>query len=85
MQMNRQEILEKLKEILLSADSKNASVLATCTEDSRLFTDLGLTSIGMLYLVIAIEESFSIRFENVGVNDFVTIKDVVDYIVGRQS
>ena len=34
----------------------------------------------MLYLVIAIEESFGILFENVTMGDFVTLRDVVDYL-----
>ena len=31
-------------------------------------------------MVIAIEEVFSIRFDNVGMSDFETLGDVVDYI-----
>ena len=34
----------------------------------------------MLYTVIAIEESFHMRFGNVGMADFKTLRDVVDYI-----
>ena len=51
-----------------------------CGEDAVLTTDLGLSSVGMLYLVIAIEESFGILFENVTMGDFVTLRDVVDYL-----
>jgi acyl carrier protein len=49
-------------------------------EASSLVTDLGLNSVGILYIVIAIEEEFSIEFENVGFSDFKTVGDVVDYI-----
>lgn len=83
MQLTRNEIAEKLKEILLSADARNADRLTGCREDSNLFTDLGLTSIGMLYLVIAIEETFGIQFDNVGIADFNTLGDVIDYIEGK--
>ena len=83
MQLNRTEIAERLKDILLMADDKNLKLIETCTEDSKLATDLGLSSVGMLYLVIAVEEAFSIRFENVGMADFQTVKDVVDYIEGK--
>ena len=31
----------------------------------------------------AVEEAFSIRFENVGMADFQTVRDVVDYIEGK--
>ena len=81
--LTREQISDKLKSILLSADSKNAKVIDTCTEKSNLLTDLGLSSVGMLYMVIAIEESFNIRFDNVGMNDFVTFGDVVTYIEGK--
>ena len=81
--MNRAEIIEKLKEILLSADERNRAVVENCTEDSNLMTDFGMTSVGMLYIVIAIEEEFSIEFDDVGVTDFVTLRDVVDYIEAK--
>ena len=54
--------------------------LDTLSESSNLVTDLGLNSVGVLYVVIAIEEFFGIEFENVGFGDFKTIGDVIDYI-----
>lgn len=80
MQLTREEIIERLKEILLDADERNAAVIARCTEDAKLVTELGLTSVKMLFMVIAIEEVFDIRFDNVSVTDFVTLGDVVTYI-----
>lgn len=80
MQMTRVEILEKLKEIIAFANSDQADKVE---EAARINQDLGFTSIGMLYVSIAVEESFGIRFEDVGVSDFVTIKDLVDYIEGK--
>ena len=50
------------------------------SEQSSLVSDVGLTSVGILYIVIAIEEFFSIRFDNVGFGDFKTVGDVVNYI-----
>lgn len=78
--MTRTEIIEKLRSILLSTDDRNQEVIANCTEQSRLKTDLGFSSISMLYMVIAIEEEFDLRFDNVGSSDFSTLGDVVDYI-----
>lgn len=78
--MSRNEIIDKLRDILLFADETNRDTIMTATEDTELVTGLGLTSVRMLYLAIAIEETFSIRFENVGFNDFRTIKDLTDYI-----
>ena len=81
MSMTRSEIIEGLRDILLAADDRNVEALASCTEQSRLMADLGFSSVSMLYMVIAIEERFHIRFDdNVGAADFATLGDVVDYI-----
>ena len=79
--MTRQEIFEKLKEILLLTDDRNRDVINGCTESANLMTDLGFSSVTMLYMVIAIEEEFGIRFDdNVGAADFETLGDVISYI-----
>lgn len=85
MQLSRTEIIEKLKEILIAADEKNKNIVDKITDESSLATDIGLTSVGMLYLVIVIEESFSIQFENVGVDDFKKFGDIVSYIETHQK
>ncbi len=53
------------------------------SEQSRLTEDLGLSSVNMLYMIIATEEVFDIRFDDVGVNEFQTVGDVMDYIEGK--
>ena len=78
--MKREEIIERLRDLLLETDKRSATAIESCGEDANLSTDLGLSSVGMLYLVIAIEESFGILFENVSMGDFVTLRDVVDYL-----
>lgn len=81
--MSREEIIDRLKDLLLETDDRKAPLIESCGEDVRLVTDLGLSSVGMLYLVIAIEESFGVVFENVSMGDFVTLRDVVDYLEAR--
>ena len=80
MALSRTEIKEKLKGIMEYAIRDNSVDLDSLNEASSLVTDLGLNSVGILYIVIAIEEEFSIEFENVGFSDFKTVGDVVDYI-----
>ncbi len=79
MQNKRIEIGEKLKEILVLALGDTVD-LSQCTEQSNLTTDLGLNSVGILYVVIAIEEFFNVRFEDVSFGDFRCVGDVLDYI-----
>ena len=78
------EIISKLKDILLIADSGNADKINAADENTRLMEDLGLNSVNVLYLVIAIEEVFNIRFDDeTGVDTFGTVGDVADYIGGK--
>lgn len=80
MAMSRSEIIEKLKEVIKMATGADDASLVDVKESSSLTTDLGLNSVGVLYVVIAIEEFFSIQFDDVGFGDFSTVGSVVDYI-----
>ena len=83
--MNRNEILEKLKEILVAADERGSDLIDSLSEQTRLQDDLALSSVNMLYMMIATEEVFIIRFDDVGVGEFRTVGDVVTYIGGKLS
>jgi len=82
--MNRQEIIEKLKEIA-ELTVQDPSILDHMSEASDLQTDLGLSSVGMLYIVIAIEEMFNVRMDDVSFGDFRTVGDVADYIEKKRK
>ena len=75
--MLRSEIEKQLTEIYSLIMSNNATSI---DENANLRTDLALSSIGMLYLIIAIEQKFNVVFDNVSMGDFETVKDVVDYL-----
>lgn len=82
--LSKEEIIVKLKDILLVADGGNADKIRAADENTRLSEDLGLNSVNVLYLVIAIEEVFNIRFDDdTGVDTFKTVGDVTDYIGGK--
>ena len=83
--LTRQEITAKLKEILLFADPNGAEKIEKATEDAVLTTDLGFSSVSVLYMVIAIEEAFGIEFDGVTMHDFETLGDVITYIEGKLS
>ena len=83
MLMTRQKIFDRLKEILVAADSGNKAITENSSEPSRLKEDFGLNSVNILYMVIAIEEAFGIYFDEVGVNSFATVGEVIDYIEGK--
>ena len=81
--MNRNEIFEQLKDILVSSDSRYTQVIGTCTEATNVRTELGLSSTGMLYVLIAMEETFGAIFDDASANTFETIGDIVTYIQER--
>ena len=78
--MNRQEIKTKLAEIMKLAMPSLELTDDTLGESANLPADLGLSSVGVLYVVIGIEEMFGIRFDDVGFSDFETLGDVINYI-----
>ena len=80
MAMSRIEIKEKLSEVMKLAAPNSGIDMDNLGEGANLMTDVGLSSVGVLYVVIAIEEFFNIRFDNVGFGDFKTVGDVIDYI-----
>ncbi len=79
--LTKEEIFEKLRSILIGMDDRNRELIANATEDTKLITELGLSSVSMLYLVIAIEETFDIEFDTEF--PFATVGEVVDYIQSK--
>ena len=80
--LNREQILNGLKEILLQIYPTKKETIENANEDTRLVEDLGLASVSLLYLVIAIEEKFEIEFKELSVDDFKTVGNTIDYIEG---
>ena len=76
--LTREEIRGRLKEILIGMDEKNRERVDSVTDSTKLVTELGLTSVGILYMVIAIEETFGIEFDDG--RSFLTVGDVVGFI-----
>lgn len=85
MATTRNEIKEKLIDVIKLAMPNAGFDEKTLDESASLTVDVGLSSVGILYVVIAIEEFFGVRFENVGFDDFHTVGDVIDYIEEKQN
>lgn len=76
--LTRKEILEKLKSILVDMNPNYAAKTEKIGEDDKLLTGLGIDSVSMLYMVMAVEETFGIEFDTD--KPFVTVGEVIDYI-----
>ena len=74
--MQRDAILAELKEILKLI--KPSMDLSKVTEESQLVRDVGLDSLTILLLSLAIENKFGFKFD--GNPKFTTVGEVIDYI-----
>lgn len=68
--------LSKLTE-LFEKVFENEIDLKDISEESRLIEDIGMNSIGLLYMAMAVEEEFSVSFKN---EDFTVLHTVGDVI-----
>lgn len=50
------------------------------SENANLRDDVGINSIGMLYMAMALEEEFEIKFVNEDFAKIVTVRDVISVI-----
>ena len=74
-------MLEKLKELMKGV---NPDVnLDNVTLDTKLIEDLHFDSLGMMMFAMAIEDEFGISFDEP--MNFVTVKDVVDFIESQKK
>ena len=79
--MQKEAILEGLKEILKQI--KPSMDLSAVNEDSQLVRDVGLDSLTILLLSLAVETKFQFKFE--GTPKFNTVGEVIDYIVSHTT
>ena len=73
--------LERLTKVF-SAVFEDQLDVSTLTEKATLMGDLGMTSISLLYMAMATEEEFGIKFMN---EDFATLATVGDVVACIES
>ena len=74
--MERENIFNELKEILKLI--KPSADFSTINDDSQLVRDVGLDSLTILLLSLAIENKFGFKFE--GNPKFNTVGEVIEFI-----
>lgn len=77
--MTKEQILAALKKILKVALPNNHNIDKVSYND-RLFQDLGLDSISLVYIAYELEQEFHIDVAKISVKCFRTVADVVNYI-----
>ena len=79
--MERENIFNELKEILKLI--KPSADFSTINDDSQLVRDVGLDSLTILLLSLAIENKFGFKFE--GNPKFTTVGEVMDYVSAHST
>ena len=74
--MTRIDIFESLRNIVWQI--RPTADLSTIDENSQLVRDLGLDSLTILLVSLALENKYGFKFE--GSPRFETVKEVIDYI-----
>ena len=78
--MNEKDVFERLLGVFSIVINRNvdASMINT---GSRIVEDLGVNSIGLVYLAVAVEEEFDVDMSQTSLESFKTVQDVIDYIL----
>ena len=74
-------MLEKLKELMRGVDQDMD--LDSVTLDTKLIDDLHFDSLGIMMFAMAIEDEYGVSFDEP--MNFVTVKDVVDYLEANKK
>lgn len=53
--------------------------------DTKLRTDLGLTSFDLVSLIADVEEKFNVRIEDEDIQNITTVKELIDYIDSKRK
>ena len=75
------QTLERLVKVFRVVFEENIDP-AQITMEANLREDIGMNSIGLLYMAMAIEEEFGIKFKN---EDFMGIQTVADVVAVIES
>ena len=68
---------EKVKEIIVDTINCDEDMI---TMEASLKDDIGIDSLDAMELSMALEEEFSLTIEEEALANFVTVKDIVEYI-----
>ncbi|MBR5930629.1 MAG: hypothetical protein IKZ95_01235 [Lachnospiraceae bacterium] len=68
----------RLKELLKEIDEEID--VEAITGESRLVEDIGMSSVALLYMAVALEEEFGIDFTTVEIKEGMTVDDIVALI-----
>jgi acyl carrier protein len=80
--LTKESVFEDLKKIAQDVTG-NPQAFTDATPASDFRKDLGMDSISVLYMVLAIEKKFKIQFDNPSIEHLQNVGDVVSYVLGH--
>lgn len=80
--MDRAQILEKIREIVVEELGVSADKV---TENARFIEDLGADSIGVMELVMKMEDAFDIQIPDQDIEKIRTVGDAINYILSKKG
>ena len=80
--MDKAQILEKIREIVVEELGVNADKV---TEQARFIEDLGADSIGVMELVMKMEDAFDIQIPDQDIEKIRTVGDAINYIISKKG
>ena len=75
--MSREEIFESVKKVVMEATGGEEKNI---TENTSIVDELGLDSLDIVEMLMALEEEFDISIDDSAAEKFVKVSDVIDYI-----
>lgn len=79
--MNTLERLKKVLDNVFEGEINSSSL----TEASSLSDDVGMNSIGMLYMAMGIEQEFGVRLTNADLPELITVGDLIRKVEEKQK
>ena len=80
--MTKEEILLKLKDIFKLVVHNGVDV-ENLEPSANITLDLGVNSVSLIYLALAVEKTFNVEMRDVTYNTFTTVGEVIDYVYQR--
>lgn len=77
--MDKEKLLDRLKEIFITINPNTD--IESITFKSHLKSDLNMTSLSMVYILVALENEFDIDMSDVSFDTFEIVEDVINYIL----
>jgi len=79
--MTKDEIFKKLLSLI---KEMNPNIdLSKITMETKIFTDLNLDSISLLYLALQIEQNFNYKLTNESISKINTVDDLINSILNK--